>query len=193
MSGFILTLLGAALVNNIVVVQVIGSDPALAYLRKMDVARGMAVTIAILLPAAALLGHILEAYLFTSPDLQYIRLPVFVLVALLLAWSLKLWGRRTNSRIMDRINIFLPLAGINTTVLGALLLNLQLANDLTASFAFGLGTALGFGIILFMLVAISERLEAADIPAPFQGMSILLVTLALTSMGFMGFTGLIAS
>jgi len=191
MSDFILIIFSAALVNNIVVEQIIGADPALAFMRKMDVATGMSCTMIILLPLVTVCAYAIDTFLLIPLGLQYLNLLVFVSVILLLAWSLKLWAHRINQKLAGRIIIFLPLAGINTTVLGTLLLNQQLAHGMFTSLAFGLGAALGFSLILLMLTAINERLEVADVPAPFRGMSITLITLALISMAFLGFTGLI--
>ena len=87
--------------------------------------------------------------------------------------------------------IFLPLAGVNVTVLGTLLLNQQQDNNLFYSFIFGLGTAIGFALMLALLTAINTRLEMADVPAPLKGPSITLITLGLISMAFLGFSGLI--
>ena len=191
MSDFILIIFSAALVNNIVVEQIIGADPALAFMRKMDVATGMSCTMIILLPLVTVCAYAIDTFLLIPLGLQYLNLLVFVSVILLLAWCLKLWAHRINQKLAGRIIIFLPLAGINTTVLGTLLLNQQLAHGMFTSLAFGLGVGLGFSLILLMLTAINERLEVADVPAPFRGMSITLITLALISMAFLGFTGLI--
>ena len=87
--------------------------------------------------------------------------------------------------------VFLPFAGINTTVLGAMLLTGETSHTLFQSLAFGLGSALGFALVLILLTAATERLETADVPAPFRGLPIQLLTLALFSMAFMGFNGLI--
>ena len=191
MSDFILIIFSAALVNNIIVEQIIGADPALAFIRKMDVAIGMSCTMIILLPLVTVCAGAIDTFLLVPLGLQYLNLLVFVSIMLLLAWCLKLWMPRINQKLAGRINIFLPLAGINTTVLGTLLLNQQLAHGMFASLAFGMGSSLGFSLMLLMLTAANERLEVADVPAPFRGMSITLITLALISMAFLGFTGLI--
>ncbi|MBI4005351.1 MAG: electron transport complex subunit RsxA [Gammaproteobacteria bacterium] len=191
MSDFILIIFSAALVNNIIVEKVIGTDPALAFIRKMDIAIGMSITMIILLPLATICAYIIDTFLLIPLDLQYLNLLVLVSVILLVAWGIKLWAHRMNGKITERINIFLPLAGINATALGTLLFNQQLTHGMFTSLAFGLGSALGFSIILLMLTACSERLEASDVPVLFRGVSITLITLALISMAFLGFTGLI--
>jgi electron transport complex protein RnfA len=190
MSDFILIIISTALVNNIIVEQVIGADPALAFTRKFSVAFGLIYTMIILLPLATVCAYIIDTYVLVPLDVQYLRLLVFISVILLLALCLKQWGNKVNDKLGELFNIFMPLAAINTAVLGTLLLNQQYAHGLWQSFIFGLGSSLGFALILLMLTAINERLQTADVPAPFRGMSITLITLGLISMAFLGFVGL---
>ena len=105
---------------------------------------------------------------------------------------MKFWGQHSNIEFTGLFNVFLPFAGINATLLGTVLLNQKLVNGLIQSLAFSIGTALGFSLILLMMTAINERLEVGDVPRPIQGIPILLVTLALISMAFSGFTGMFA-
>ncbi len=190
MSDFILIIISTALVNNIIVEQVIGTDPALAFTRKFSVAFGLSYTMIILLPLATVCAYIMDTFVLVPLDAQYLRLLVFISVILLLALCLKQWGNKINDKLGELFNIFMPLAAINTAVLGTLLLNQQYTHSLWQSFIFGLGSGLGFALILLMLTAINERLQAADVPVPFRGMSITLITLGLISMAFLGFAGL---
>ncbi len=191
MSDLILIILSAALVNNLILVEVAGTDPALAFLRRLDVALGLALTLLILLPLLTLSTFLLNHYLLVPLQLEYLQLPVFVCVILILTLLLKQHGHRLHAKLHEQISIFLPFAGINTAVLGTALLNRQYHHDLLQSLFYGAGSALGFALVLMMLAAIFERLEVADVPAPFRGLPVVLITLALISMAFMGFSGLI--
>ena len=191
MSDLILVVISAALVNNIVVDRVIGADPALAFVHKMDVAWGLCLTMLVLLPAVTASAWLLDYWLLAPLHLEYLRLLVFVSAIIVVCGLLKLYLHRINKKLGVQISIFLPFAGINTTVLGAMLLTGETAQTLLQALAFGLGSAAGFALILLILTAATERLESNDVPAPFRGLPILLVTLALISMAFMGFSGLI--
>ena len=191
MSDLILVVISAALVNNIVVDRVIGTDPALVFVRKMDVTRGMCLTMLVLLPTVTASAWLLDHWLLAPLHLEYLRLLVFVSTIIVVCSLLKLYLHLLNKKLAARITMFLPFAGINTTVLGAMLLNGEMAGTLLQALAFGLGSAAGFALILLILTAATERIEGTDVPAPFRGLPILLVTLALISMAFMGFTGLI--
>lgn len=191
MSDFILIILSAALINNIVVERVIGADPALAFTRKMDVTQGLCLTMMVLLPAVTVCAWLLDKWLITPLQLEYLRLLVFVAAILVICLLLQLYMHRIHKKLAARVTVFLPFAGINTTVLGAMLLTGETSHTLFQSLAFGLGSALGFALVLILLTAATERLETADVPAPFRGLPIQLLTLALFSMAFMGFNGLI--
>jgi electron transport complex protein RnfA len=191
MSDLILVVIRAALVNNIVVDRVIGSDPALVFVRKMDVTRGLCLTMLVLLPAVTASAWLLDHWLLAPLHLEYLRLLVFVSTIIVICSLLKLYLHRLNKKLGAQISIFLPFAGINATVLGAMLLTGETARTFLQAVAFGLGSAAGFALILLMVTAATERLETTDVPAPFRGVPILLVTLALISMAFMGFSGLI--
>jgi len=190
-SDLILIIFSTALINNIIVDRVIGADPALAFVHKREVADGLCLTMLLLLPLVTASAWALDHWLLAPLHLEYMQLPVFVSAIIVLCWLLKLHAHRINKKLGEQISIFLPFAGINTTVLGVMLLNEETARTFLQALGFGLGSALGFALVLVLLTAATERLETADVPAPFRGLPIQLLTLAMISMAFMGFTGLI--
>lgn len=190
MSDLLLIIFSAAFVNNIVVLEIIGADPALSFLRKMDVAIGLCLTMLVLLPLVTVFTYLINIWFIIPFHLEFLQLLIFIPTVLLITGCIKQWGHLVNKTLHARINIFLPFAGINTTVLGVILLNQQLVYGLLKSLAFGLGSAAGFSIVLLILTASSERIEVSDVPVPFRGIPVLLLTLALISMAFMGFSGM---
>lgn len=192
MSELILIIFSAAIINNIIVLEILGTDPALAFLRRLDVASGLSLTMCILLPLVTVSCYLLETYLVIPLQLEYLEIFLFVAVIILIILGLKLWGQHSRHKFTGLFNVFLPFAGINTTVLGTVLLNQKLVYGLLQSLAFSIGSALGFSLILLMMTAINERLEVSDVPRPVQGLPVLLVTLALIAMAFSGFTGMFA-
>lgn len=191
MSDLVLIIFSTALINNIVVDRVIGADPALAFVHKREVASGLCRTMFVLLPLVTISGWSLDQWLLAPLHLKYMQLPVFVSTIIVICWLLKLHAYRINKKLGEQTSIFLPFAGINTTVLGAMLLTQEASRTFWQALAFGVGSALGFALVLMLLTAAVERLETADVPAPFRGLPIQLLTLAMISMAFMGFTGLI--
>jgi len=97
---------------------------------------------------------------------------------------------RASPLLHKVLGIYLPLITTNCAVLGVALLNLQMSHNLMQSLAYGFGAALGFSLVLLLFAGLRERLDRADVPAPFQGAAIALVTAGLMSLAFMGFAGL---
>jgi len=192
MEEIFLVLISSALVNNIVVAHVIGTDPALVATQRRDVARGISYLMLMLLPLTTFIASATTQLILIPLQLQYLQIFVFVMLIIMIVYGLRLWPRIWSRPFgKSGTEMFLPLAGVNVTVLGTLLLNQQQDNNLFYSFIFGLGTAIGFALMLALLTAINTRLEMADVPAPFKGLSITLLTLGLISMAFLGFSGLV--
>ncbi len=192
MEEIFLVLISSALVNNIVVSHVIGTDPALVATQRRDVARSISTIMLILLPLTTVMASATTQLILIPLQLEYLQTLVFVMLIIMIVYGLRLWSKLWSGPFgKSGAEIFLPLAGVNVTVLGTLLLNQQQDNNLFYSFIFGLGTAIGFALMLALLTAINTRLEMADVPAPLKGPSITLITLGLISMAFLGFSGLI--
>lgn len=191
MADFFLILLGAAFINNVVLERLIGTDPALAFTHRQDVAGGLCLTMLVLLPLATMCSWLLDRFLLLPLRMEYLGLPVLVSAILIISLLLKQYAYRLHRKRGQTIRVFLPAAAINTTVLGVMLLQRESAHTLMQALAFGLGAALGFALVLMLLSHATERLETADVPAPFRGPPIQLLTLAVMAMAFMGFTGLI--
>ena len=180
MQDIFLLLAATALVNNIIVDQLVGSDPALAMAQRMDVARCLAGIMVILLPLTAMMAALFDQFILIPMQLEHLRTLAFILVMISVCYGLRAWR-------IGRAERLLPFAGINTTVLGTLLLNPYLSGFW--AFCFGFGMAAGFGLILVMLAAISDRLLSTDLPAALQGQPIILITLGVIAMACLGFTG----
>ena len=106
--------------------------------------------------------------------------------------SYKIFELRFKYFVLKRLelSVFLPLITVNCAVLGVALLNTQKTHNFFEATLYGFGGALGFSIVLILFSAMRERLAAADVPLPFKGAAIGMITAGLMSLAFMGFTGL---
>lgn len=188
MEELFLVLISSALVNNIIVGHIVGTDPALVSMQRHNVSRDISCIMLILLPITTVIASASAQFILIPLQLQHLQTFVFVMLIIMITYALRAWS---NPACKHGSEIVLPLAGINSTVLGTLLLNQLQQHHLFFSFVFGLGTAIGFALMLALLTAIHTRLEMADVPTPFRGPSITLITLALISMAFLGFSGLV--
>jgi electron transport complex protein RnfA len=100
---------------------------------------------------------------------------------------------KTSPVLYQVLGIFLPLITTNCAVLGVALLNLQAGLGLMESALYGFGAALGFSLVLVLFAALRERIAVSDVPEPFQGSAIALITAGLMSLAFMGFAGLVSA
>ena len=135
-------------------------------------------------------GHLANEYLLVPLDLEYLRTLVFIgLIAVMVQFT-EMLVRKTSPLLHQVLGIFLPLITTNCAVLGVALLNVQARHGFIESFLYGFGAALGFTGVLVLFAGVRERVDAADVPRPFRGNAIALVTAGLMSLAFMGFAGL---
>lgn len=191
MKEYALILLSTVLVNNFVLVKFLGLCPFMGVSRQLESAMGMAAATTFVLTLSATLSYVIESMLLAPLDLEYLRTISFILVIAVIVQFTEIMVRATSPILHQVLGIYLPLITTNCAVLGVALLNVQQSHNLVESFLYGFGAALGFSLVLILFAAMRERMDAADIPKPFRGASIALVTAGLMSLAFMGFSGLI--
>lgn len=190
MTEIIVILVSTVLVNNFVLVRFLGLCPFLGVSRNLEAATGMSLATGFVLTLSSATAYLLHTYVLLPLGLEYLRTIAFILVIAASVQFTEIMVRRL-SPLLDRVlGIYIPLIATNCAVLGVALLNVQEANDFAESVFFGFGASLGFALVLIMFAAMRERLEAADIPAPFRGTAIALMTAGIMSLAFMGFSGM---
>lgn len=190
MKELALILVSTVLANNFVLVRFLGLCPFMGVSTKLEGAVGMSVATAFVLTLSSVASYLMHTYLLVPLDLEYLSTLAFILAIAVTVQLTELVMRRTSPLLYRVLGIFLPLITSNCAVLGVALLNVQEQHNLLESALYGFGAALGFGLVLVMFSALRERLAFADVPAPFQGASIGLITAGLMALGFMGFSGL---
>lgn len=189
MGEQLLILIGAGLVSNLILDHMLGVDPLLAVSRQTGPAINLTLLMLLALPVTTAATWLLNSILVPA-GLAHLQLTGLVLTSCLLVLTTGWLTARLKPALYARIELFIPLLLVNCSVLGAALLNINLQSGLIESLFFGFGTAAGFGLILLLVCAIRERVAVADVPLPFRGTAILLITLGLISMAFMGFNGI---
>lgn len=191
MKEYALILLSTVLVNNFVLVKFLGLCPFMGVSRQLESAMGMAAATTFVLTLSATLSYVVDSLLLLPLDLGYLRTISFILVIAVVVQFTEIMVRATSPLLHQVLGIYLPLITTNCAVLGVALLNVQQSHNLVESFLYGFGASLGFSLVLILFAAMRERMDTADIPRPFQGASIALITAGLMSLAFMGFSGLI--
>ncbi|MEQ1766544.1 MAG: electron transport complex subunit RsxA [Methylotenera sp.] len=187
---YIMILIGTVLVNNIVLVKILGLCPFMGVSKKLEASIGMAGATAFVLSIGSMTSWGINQYLLEPNGLQYLRTLSFIVIIAGVVQLTEMVMEKNFPPLYQGLGIFLPLITTNCAVLGIPLLNAQASHSFAESLFFGLGGAIGFSLVLILFASMRERLEAADVPVTLRGSAIAMVTAALMSLAFMGFAGL---
>ena len=187
---YLMILIGTVLVNNIVLVKILGLCPFMGVSKKLEASIDMAGATAFVLSIGSMTSWGINHYLLEANNLQYLRTLSFIVVIAGVVQLTEMVMEKNFPPLYQGLGIFLPLITTNCAVLGIPLLNAQASHSFIESLFFGLGGALGFSLVLILFASMRERLEAADVPMALKGSAIAMVTAALMSLAFMGFAGL---
>ncbi|MFK7861919.1 MAG: electron transport complex subunit RsxA [Granulosicoccus sp.] len=185
-----LILLSTVLVNNFVLVQFLGLCPFMGVSRRVDSAIGMGVATTFVLTLATSLSFLVNRWLLVPFELEYLRTLSFIVVIAVVVQFTEIVIRRQSPLLHRVLGLYLPLITTNCAVLGVALLSIQQQHSLLEAMLYGFGAALGFTLVLVLFSVMRERLELADVPAPFKGSAIALMSAGIMSLAFMGFSGL---
>ncbi len=187
----IVLLLGASLINNVVLSQFLGLCPFLGVSRRTGTAAGMGMAVIFVITVSSFITGLLYEFVLEPLGLIYLQTIVFILVIAALVQLVEMILRKKIPALYKSLGVYLPLITTNCAVLGVALTNVQKEYDLLTGVVYGFGTALGFMIAIVILAGIREKLEDNDIPESFKGMPIVLTTAGLMAMAFFGFKGLL--
>jgi len=179
------------LVNNFVLVKFLGLCPFMGVSRKLETATGMALATTFVLTLSSVCSYLVNQYLLGPLELEYLRTITFILVIAVVVQFTEMVVHKTSPMLYQVLGIFLPLITTNCAVLGVALLNVQSKHGFLQSAVYGFGASVGFSLVLILFAAMRERITASDVPEPFRGPAIALITAGLMSMAFMGFSGLV--
>lgn len=190
MTDIVLILVATVLVNNFVLVRFLGLCPFMGVSRNLEAALGMSLATAFVLTLSAALSYLLHQYVLVPLELTYLRTISFILVIAASVQFTEIMVRRLSPLLHQVLGIYIPLIATNCAVLGVALLNVQQAKGFLQALFFGFGASAGFALVLVLFAAMRERFEAADVPLPFRGTAIALMTAGMMSLAFMGFSGM---
>jgi electron transport complex protein RnfA len=192
MTEYALILVSTVLVNNFVLVKFLGLCPFMGVYKKLETAAGMGLATTFVLTLSAVCSWLVNEYLLVPLGIEYLRTIAFNLVIAVVVQFTETVMHKTSPVLYQVLGSFLPLITTNCAVLGVALLNLQEKRGFLEATLFGFGAAVGFSLVLILFAAVRERVAVADVPQPFQGSAIALITAGLMSLAFMGFAGLVA-
>ena len=191
LAGLGLLFVSAVLVNNFVLSRFLGICPFLGVSKKTETALGMGMAVIFVMTVASVVTWLLQYFVLAPLAIEYLQTIVFILVIAALVQLVEMVVQVTSPGLYQALGIFLPLITTNCAVLGIAVLNVQKGYGFLETLVFSVGASLGFTLALVLFSGIRERIALADVPRPFQGTAIALVTAGLLSLAFMGFAGLV--
>ena len=190
MTSYLFVIIGAVLVNNVVLVRILGLCPFMGVSKKLETAVGMGAATTFVLTLGCGTSYLIDHYVLMPAGVEYLRTLAFIVTIAAIVQVTELVIQKTSPVLHQVLGIYLPLITTNCAVLGIPLLNVALHHDLLESLLFGFGSSVGFSLALVLFAGIRERLDGADVPVNFKGTAIAMVTAGIMSLAFMGFAGL---
>ena len=183
-------IIGAILVNNVVLAQFLGICPFLGVSSKVETSLGMGAAVTFVMSLTAVVAWCIQTYVLVPLHIEYMQTIVFILVIAALVQMVEIILKKISPSLYQALGIFLPLITTNCAGLGSATMNANVGRGVLASTLFGLFSGIGFALALLLFASLRERLELADTPPAFQGVPIALVTAGILAMAFVGFSGL---
>lgn len=190
-KDLLILLIGSSLVSNVVLSQFLGLCPFLGVSKKTNTAAGMGVAVIFVITLASAVAGVIYKYVLQPLDITYLQTIVFILVIAALVQFVEMFLKKFMPALYQALGVYLPLITTNCAVLGVALTNVQKNYGILTGIVNGFATALGFTISIIILAGIREKMEYNEIPAPFKGMPIVLLTAGLMAIAFCGFSGLL--
>ena len=188
---YLLLFLSTAFVNNIVLVKFLGLCPLMGVSNNISAAFGMGMATTFVLTLSAFLSWVIEHWLLVPLNIEFLRILSFILIIAAVVQFTESVVRKTSPLLYKNLGVYLPLITTNCAVLGVALLNVTEGNNLIQSLLFGMGSAVGFSLVMVIFAGLRERLALSNVPETFAGTPVSLVTAGILSLAFMGFSGMI--
>ena len=187
-----LIFMGAVFVNNIVLSQFLGMCPFMGVSRRLETALGMGVAVIFVMSLASASAFVAYNFILVPLGISFLYNIAFILIIASLVQLVELYLKKASPALYQSLGIYLPLITTNCAVLGVVIINRErFTEDFLSSIVHGVGGGVGFMIAILLLASIREKIEYSNIPAPFQGFPIALISAGLMAIAFMGFAGLI--
>lgn len=188
---YIIIIISAIFVNNVVLAQFLGICPFLGVSNKVETSLGMGAAVTFVMAVASLVVYLLQYYVLVPLGIEFMQTIVFILVIAALVQMVEIILKKVSPALYQALGIFLPLITTNCAVLGVAILLVQKEFNLGESVVYSTATALGFALALVLFAGIREKLDLEDVPKAFKGVPIALITAGILAMAFMGFSGLV--
>ena len=197
---YLIIIISAIFVNNILLAQFLGICPFLGVSNKLSTAVGMSGAVCFVITLATLVTYLLQTYVLAPLHIEFLQTIAFILVIAALVQMVEIVLKKVSPSLYSALGIFLPLITTNCAVLGVALIVVTKEFtfgdephmlNLAESLVYALATSVGYGLAMILFAGIRETLSLNDVPKAFRGIPIALITASIMAMAFMGFSGLV--
>ncbi len=183
--------ISASLINNFVLTYFLGICPFVGVSNKTENALNMGLATTFVMTLTAAVTWPIYQYILVRYNVPFLEYVAFIIAIAALVQLVEMYIRKSSPALYRALGIYLPLITTNCAVLGLALFMVLRDYNFIESIIFGFATGVGFTVAIVMMSGIREELEFADIPKPFQGISLSLIIAGMMALAFMGFAGLI--
>lgn len=191
MKELLIILVSSAIVHNVVLSQFLGLCPFFGVSKKTETAVGMGGALVFVITLSSFVTGLIYKFILVPSGMEYLQTIVFILIIAALVQFVEMFLKKCVPSLYQALGVYLPLITTNCAVLGVALTNVQNEYSILEGVINGIGTSVGFAIAIVIMAGIREKIEYNDVSESFQGTPIVLLTAALMSIAFFGFSGLI--
>lgn len=188
---YILLIISAVFINNVVLAQFLGVCPFLGVSNKVNTALGMTGAVVFVIVLSTMVTYLIQIYVLKALGIEFMQTITYILVIAFLVQMVEIILKKISQPLYQALGIFLPLITTNCAVLGVAILVIKKNYNLLESVVFSAATAIGFGLALVILAGIREQLELVNVPEGMKGVPVSLITAGILALAFMGFTGIV--
>ena len=188
---YLLVLIAAIVVNNFVLTYFVGICPFIGVSKKLDSALSMGIAVTFVMTLTSIVTWLITHFILIKLNMPYLEYVAYIVVIASLVQFVEMFIKKTLPSLYKALGIFLPLITTNCAILFVALLQAMRSYAFLESIVFGFGAGVGFTLAIVIMAGIREQLELSDIPRPFQGAAVTLVTAGVLALAFMGFSGLL--
>lgn len=188
---YIIIIISAIFVNNIVLAQFLGICPFVGVSNKISTSLGMGGAVMFVMTLATIVTWLIQNYILEALGLQFLQTIAFIVVIASLVQMVEIILKKVSPALYAALGVFLPLITTNCAVLGVAILTIQKEFGLMEGVVFAISNAIGFSLALVVFAGIREHLDLMEVPKGMRGVPIALVTAGILALAFMGFTGIV--
>ena len=197
---YILIIISAVFVNNILLMQFLGVCPFLGVSNKVSTAAGMSGAVVFVIALATLVTYLLQYYVLIPLGIEFMQTVAFILVIAALVQMVEIILKKISPSLYQALGIFLPLITTNCAVLGLAIIVVSKEFSFTGAphmfnlaeaVVYAMASGVGFGVAMILFAGLREQLDLNNVPKSFKGTPIALITAGILALAFMGFAGLV--